>query len=57
MPAPAKRLKDLIEGTVDHHVTIRWRGLFGCLIAWAGDGDDNVPPGPAPRRNSQPRAR
>ena len=50
MPAPPKRLKDLIEGTVDHHasltypdlqeVTIRWRGSLGYLIAWAGDGDD-----------------
>jgi hypothetical protein len=51
MPAPPQRLKDLIEGTVDHHaslthsdlqeVTIRWRGSFGYLIAWAGEGDDN----------------
>ena len=41
MPAPPKRLKDLIEGTVDHHasqaypdlqeVTIRWHGSFGYL--------------------------
>jgi hypothetical protein len=51
MPVPSKRLKDLIEGTVDHHasltcpdlqeVTIRWRGSFGYLTAWAGEGDDN----------------
>lgn len=51
MPVPPKRLKDLIEGTVDHHasqacpglqeVTIRWHGSFGYLIAWAGEGDDN----------------
>lgn len=52
MPAPPKRLKDLVEGTVDHHrasvthpdlqeVTIRWHGAFGYLIAWAGEGDDN----------------
>jgi hypothetical protein len=51
MPVPSKRLKDLIEGTVDHHasltcpdlqeVTIRWRGSYGCLDAWAGEGDDN----------------
>lgn len=51
MPVPPKRLKDLIEGTVDHHasqarpalqeVTIRWRGSYGYLTAWAGDGDDN----------------
>ncbi len=51
MPVPPKRLKDLTEGTVDHHaslthpdlqeITIRWRGSFGYLIAWAGEGDDN----------------
>jgi hypothetical protein len=51
MPVPPKRLKDLTEGTVDHHasltfpdlqeVTIRWRGSFGYLTAWAGEGDDN----------------
>lgn len=48
---PARRLKDLVEGTVDHHasqthpdlqeITIRWRGSFGYLTAWAGEGDDN----------------
>jgi len=47
MPAPPRRLKDLIEGTVDHHasrcpdlqeVTIRWRGSYGYLTAWAGEG-------------------
>ena len=51
MTVPPKRLKDLIEGTVDHHasqtypglqeVTIRWHGSFGYLIAWAGEGDDD----------------
>ena len=51
MPVPPKRLKDLIEGTVDHHasqtwpdlqeVTTRRRGSFGYLIAWAGEGDDD----------------
>ena len=51
MPVPSKRLKDLIEGTAGHHasltrpdlqeVTIRWRGSFGYLTAWAGAGDDN----------------
>ncbi len=51
MPVPPKRLKDLIEGTVDHHasqthpdlqeVAIRWRGSFGYLIAWAGEGDED----------------
>ena len=50
MPVPAKRLKDLIEGTVDHHasqrwpaiaeVTIRWRGSFGYLIGHLETGDD-----------------
>ena len=50
MPVPSRRLKDLIEGTVDHHasltcpdlqeVTIRWRGSYGYMTAWAGDGDD-----------------
>ncbi|WP_239396926.1 hypothetical protein [Frankia sp. CiP3] len=51
MPVPAKRLKDLVEGTVDHRasqthptlqeITIRWRGGFGYLSAWAGEGNDN----------------
>jgi hypothetical protein len=51
MPVPSRRLKDRIEGTVDHHasharpdlqqITIRWRGSFGYLIAWAGEGDSN----------------
>ncbi len=51
MPVPPERLKGLIEGTVDHHasltcpdlqeITIRWRGSYGCLDAWAGGGDDN----------------
>jgi hypothetical protein len=51
MPVPPKRLKELVEGTVDHHasrthptlqeITIRWRGSFGYLDAWAGEGDDN----------------
>jgi len=53
MPVPSKRLKELIEGTVDHHasltcpdlqeVTIRWRGSFGYLTAWAGEGDEQIP--------------
>jgi hypothetical protein len=51
MPVPPKRLKETVEGTVDHHaslthpdlqeITIRWRGSFGYLNAWAGEGDDN----------------
>jgi hypothetical protein len=50
MPVPPKRLKELTEGTVDHHaslthpdlqeITIRWRGSFGYMDAWAGEGDD-----------------
>jgi hypothetical protein len=53
MPVPPKRLKELVEDTVDHHaslthpsmrlqeITIRWKGSFGYMDAWAGDGDDN----------------
>ncbi|WP_322752042.1 MULTISPECIES: hypothetical protein [unclassified Frankia] len=51
MPVPPRRLKDDVEGTVDHHastthptlqeITIRWRGGYGYLDAWAGAGDDN----------------
>src|SRR5712692_2928805 len=47
MPLPSRRLKELIEGTVDHHasqrwpaleeVTIRWRGSYGYLT---GDLDE-----------------
>jgi hypothetical protein len=50
MPVPSKRVKEDTEGTVDHHaslthpelqeITIRWRGSFGYLSAWAGPGDD-----------------
>jgi hypothetical protein len=56
MPVPPRRLKDLSEGTVDHHasltcpdlqeVTIRWHGSYGYLIAWADDGegdDEQIP--------------
>jgi hypothetical protein len=42
-PVPSRRLKDVIEGTVDHHasqrwpapeeVTIRWRGSYGWAMA------------------------
>lgn len=53
MPVPPKRLKELAEGTVDHHaslthphpelqeITIRWRGSSGYMDAWAGKGDDD----------------
>lgn len=50
MPVPPRRLKELTEGTVDHHaslthpelqeIIIRWRGSFGYMAAWAGPGDD-----------------
>jgi hypothetical protein len=50
MPVPSKRVKEITEGTVDHHaslthpglqeITIRWRGSLGYLAAWAGPGDD-----------------
>ncbi len=49
MPVPSKRLKDLIEGTVDHHasqrwpaleeVTITWRGSYGYLTGYLSDDD------------------
>ena len=51
MPVPSKRLKELIEGTVDHHaskrlpaleeVTITWRGAYGYLIGYLSDDDDD----------------
>ena len=50
MPVPSKRLKFDTEETVDHHaslahpelqeITIRWRGSYGYVDAWAGPGDD-----------------
>jgi hypothetical protein len=50
MPVPPRRVKELTEGTVDHYaslthpelqeITIRWRGSFGYMAAWAGPGDD-----------------
>jgi len=52
MPVPSRRLKDLIEGTVDHHasqrwpalqeVTIRWRGSYGYLTGYLSDDDDDT---------------
>lgn len=51
MPVPAKRLKELIEGTVDHHaaqhwpvlkeVTITWRGSYGYLTGYLSEDDDD----------------
>lgn len=51
MPVPTKRLKDLIEGTVDHHasqhwptleeVTISWRGSYGYLTGYLSVNDED----------------
>lgn len=50
MPVPSRRLKQLIEGTVDHHasqrwpaleeVTIAWRGSYGYMTGYLGVSDD-----------------
>ena len=52
MPVPTRRLKDLIEGTVDHHasqrwpaleeVTIRWRGSYGYLTGYLSENDHDT---------------
>lgn len=52
MPVPSRRLKDLIEGTVDHHasqrwpaleeVTVSWRGSYGYLTGYLSDNDDDT---------------
>ena len=52
MPVPSRRLKDLIEGTVDHHasqrwqaleeVTIHWRGSYGYLTGYLSEDDDDT---------------
>ena len=49
---PSRRLKELIEGTVDHHasqrwpaleeVTISWRGSYGYLTGYLSDSDDDT---------------
>jgi hypothetical protein len=54
MPVPSRRLKDLTEGTVDHHaaqrwpaleeVTIRWRGSYGYLTGYLSEDDDDTIP-------------
>ena len=36
MPVPSRRLKDLIEGTVDHHASQRWPALEEVTISWRG---------------------
>src|SRR5258708_2034932 len=52
MPVPSRRLKELIEGTVDHHasqrwpaleeVTIRWRGSYGYLTGYLSEDNDDT---------------
>ena len=52
MPVPSRRLKELIEGTVDHHasqrwpaleeVTISWRGSYGYLTGYLSENDDDT---------------
>src|SRR5258708_3981486 len=52
MPVPSRRLKELIEGTVDHHasqrwpaleeVTIRWRGSYGYLTGYLSEDDHDT---------------
>jgi len=51
MPVPSKRLKELTQGTVDHHaserwpaleeVTIAWRGSYGYLTGYLSDHDED----------------
>ena len=54
MPVPPRKLKELIEGTVDHHAPLTHpptrtcrkspsggAAPFGYMNAWAGDGDDD----------------
>ena len=49
MPVPSRRLKELIEGTVDHHASQRWPTLEEVTISWRGsygylseDDDDTI---------------
>ena len=52
MPVPSRRLKELIEGTVDHHasqrwpaleeVTITWRGSYGYLTGYLSEDDHDT---------------
>jgi len=54
MPVPSARLKELIEGTVDHYasqhwpaleeVTIRWRGSYGYLTGYLSEDDEDQLP-------------
>jgi hypothetical protein len=52
MPVPSRRLKELIEGTVDHYasqrwpaleeVTVSWRGSYGYLTGYLSEDDDDT---------------
>jgi hypothetical protein len=52
MPVPSPRLKELTEGTVDHHasqrwpaleeVTISWRGSYGYLTGYLSEDNDDT---------------
>ena len=52
MPVPSRRLKELIEGTVDHYasqhwpaleeVTVTWRGSYGYLTGYLSEDDDDT---------------
>src|SRR5258707_3637095 len=52
MPVPSRRLKELIEGAVDHHpsqrwpaleeVTIRWRGSYGYMTGYLSEDNDDT---------------
>ena len=54
MPVPTRRLKELIEGTLDHHasqrwpaleeVTICWRGSYGYLTGYLSEDDEDQIP-------------
>jgi len=49
---PSRRLKEIIEGTVDHHasqrwpaleeVTVSWRGSYGYLTGYLSEDDDDT---------------
>src|ERR1039457_5570975 len=36
MPVPSRRLKELIEGTADHHASQHWPALEEVTISWRG---------------------
>ncbi|MGH3282374.1 MAG: hypothetical protein ACRDNW_25010 [Trebonia sp.] len=36
MPVPSRRLKDQVEGTVDHYASRRWPALEEVTVSWRG---------------------